>query len=75
MNRHCPPCDAEIVTPAERARRYRRRQRDGIQVVPVEVDQVTVEALVRMGRLDRNSVGDPLAIGEALVAVARDTGC
>lgn len=74
MIKHCPPCDAGI-SPAERARRYRKRQRAGIQVVAVEIDQATVEALVRMGRLDRNAIGDPLAIGEALVAVARDTGC
>ena len=56
---------------AERMRRYRERQKDGRQVVPVEVDQEMVEMLLANRVLKREDCGDPNAIGRAISALAK----
>ena len=51
---------------AERQRRYRRRRRAGIQVVPVEVDAEIVNMLVTKGCLSEQDTLDPQKIADAL---------
>jgi hypothetical protein len=60
-------------TPADYQRQYRRRQREGKRVIPVEVDSALVEdALVRRGFLRREDADDPKKVAAALrTAVAQ----
>jgi len=51
---------------AIRMRRYRQRQRDGVQVVTVEVNQDMIETLLITRQLDRDVAGDPQAISQAI---------
>ena len=52
---------------AERQRRYRRRRRDGVQVVPVEVDAGILNTLIKDGRLSEQDLLDPKKIADALL--------
>ncbi len=54
-----------------RVRRYRRRQRNGVQVVVVKVDQDSVENLLITRRLKREDAGDPAAIAAAIEALMK----
>ncbi len=56
----------------ERKRRYRKRQRQGIQVVPVEVDQEIVESLIAKRLLNPADCGDSDKVSVALEKLARD---
>ena len=58
----CPPCSSD----AQRSRRRRARQKAGIQVVDVEVDQDVVEALLAKKTLPRDACGDRDAIAQAI---------
>jgi hypothetical protein len=52
---------------AERQRRHRARQRRGLRVVTIEVDEISVsEALVQTGFLSPLRADDPDAIREAI---------
>ena len=51
---------------AARKRRYRKRRREGIRVVPVEVDALDVADLVMSGTLDRAKKDDKEEIGRAI---------
>jgi len=51
---------------AMRMRRHRQRQRNGIQVVPVKVNQDMVESLLITRQLTIDEAGDPYAIGAAI---------
>jgi len=53
-------------TGAERARRYRERQKCGIRVVPVELDIDTLENLIARGRLDAECATDERLLAESL---------
>lgn len=54
-------------TAAERQRRHRARQRRGLRVVTIEVDEISIaEALVQTGFLSPLNVDDPDAIKEAI---------
>jgi hypothetical protein len=57
---------------AERDRRYRRRQRDGVMTVTVEVDGEIINLLVRLHWLVEAETGDRSKIGAALAAMARE---
>ena len=59
------------LTTAERQRRYRTRQKDGVQIVPVAVDQGVIEGLVASGNLDSEDAGDRAKIEAALLRKAR----
>ena len=59
------------LTPAEKQRRYRRRQRDGVQVVPVEVDDGLLTDLIKSGLLVEAESEDAMKIAKALRASAR----
>tara|TARA_R110002111_G_scaffold61697_6_gene102459 strand:- start:579 stop:755 length:177 start_codon:yes stop_codon:yes gene_type:complete len=52
-------------------RRHRERQRKGIQVVPVEVDQEAVDNLVAVGLLNPKDVGDAQAASVAIMKAAK----
>jgi len=51
---------------AERMRRSRERRRNGLRLVPVDVHDHEVAALVRLGFLSATEQGNPDAIGDAL---------
>ena len=59
---------SEQVTPSstERTRRYRQRQRKGIKLIPIEVEDSGVEALVEYALLDQSGVADRSQIAEAV---------
>ena len=59
------------LTTVERQRRYRTRQKDGVQIVPVAVDQGVIEGLVASGNLDSEDAGDRAKIEAALLRQAR----
>ncbi len=58
-------------TAAIRMKRYRRRQRNGVQVVRIEVDQDSVESLLITQRLKREDAGNPAAIAAAIEALMK----
>ena len=55
---------------AERARLYRRRQKAGIQVLPVKVDHEIVDALIADGRLSADDALDTGKLADALLEKA-----
>ena len=56
-----------------RQRRYRRRQRLGLRVCRVEVDEYAlIEALIRAGRLTEDESLDPANVEAALTMVVSD---
>ncbi len=60
------------LTPAaERQRRHRARQRQGMRYMNGDVPDWLVEALVNQGVLREAQATDPRAIGKALVDVAK----
>ena len=60
MTRQAPMSDAE------RARRYRARRRQGLCVVPLEVNGSEIDGLVRGGLLKSSHAGDLKKVGEAV---------
>ena len=56
---------------AERMRRYRRRQKAGVQVISLEVDFETVDALIDGGWLTEDDARDSEKIADALLRRAR----
>jgi len=62
-NLKCPPC----LTRAERDRRYRERQKAGIQVYRVEVDQDMFEKLLFGRHLDRRDMDNHDKVSNAIV--------
>ena len=61
----CPPCSSGAL----RKRLWRNRQKCGIQIVAVEVDQEVVERLLMKRALKPDDAGDPKQIARAMVAV------
>ena len=59
---------------AERQRRWRERQRRGVQVVAVEIDQETVERLLARRLIRVEELGNPKRISAALARMAREDG-
>ena len=59
MTKHQP------LTVAERQRRYRQRQKLGLRVIPVELDDENIEYLIDAGLLNENE-----AFNDANIAVA-----
>lgn len=55
---------------AERQRRYRQRQRDGVQVVPVEVDHALVQKLIDSGWVSEAEAVDPERLADAVARAA-----
>jgi hypothetical protein len=53
---------------AERMRRYRRRRRNGLRSLTVELRETEIETLIRKGLLKADARNDPHAIREALHA-------
>ena len=56
---------------SERSRRYRERQRKGIQVVPVEVGHDLIERLIAAGHISAEDALDQGCLGEVIVRVTR----
>lgn len=56
---------------AARMKRYRQRQRNGVQVVRIEVDQHSVESLLMTRRLKREDIGNSAAIAAAIEALMK----
>ena len=60
----------QLSSSAARVRRYRQRRRDGVvAVVPVTVNEVEIDALVRDGKLAASDVTDRDKIAEAVKCV------
>jgi hypothetical protein len=59
------------LTPAEKQRRYRRRQREGVQVVQVDVDDALIIELIEAGLLAEAESEDAEKVARALRASAR----
>ena len=57
---------------AERQRRHRERRQQGIQIIQVEVDIATLEALIDRGFLRPYDEDDPECIARALVDAVRE---
>jgi hypothetical protein len=56
-----------MTTAAERQRRHRRRQRLGLSVVMIEVDEASIaDTLVRTGFLSPLNADNPAAIRDAI---------
>ena len=51
---------------AARARRYRKRQREGTRLIPLEIFDYEVEALVEYGLVDESHRSDRAQIAEGL---------
>ena len=51
---------------AENQRRYRQRFKAGVGVAPVPFDQAIIEALLAIGVLDKDEIGDRDAVGRAI---------
>lgn len=59
----------------ERYKRYRQRRRAGQRVVPVEIDESTISALVMAGHLSLEDAGDPELLAQVLgEIVEREAG-
>ncbi len=62
------------LTPAAfRMRRYRRRQREGLLQVQIEVSWRDIEQLILGGYLEDHEAGDPERLGNALLLAARQS--
>lgn len=61
MAKNKPASDA-----AARMKLYRQRQRDGVQMVQVAVDQGMTETLLITKQLAREEAGDPQAVAAAI---------
>ena len=57
---------AEVQSPTERSRAHRQRRRQGILIVPLEIDRDFAEALARHDFLGPDEVGDRAKLAEAL---------
>ena len=51
---------------AERMRRHRQRQRDGLRCLTIEFYETEVDALIQKGLLKPETRNDPLSVIEAL---------
>jgi hypothetical protein len=58
---------------AERMRRHRQRQRNGLRCLTIELRATEIETLIRMGLLRSETRNDRLAIIEALYEFFDDT--
>jgi hypothetical protein len=56
---------------ALRQRRYGRRQRDGIAIVPVAVTDDDIEELIEQGLLDEEASSDRKAVAAAILRALR----
>ena len=55
------------MTPAERQRLYRQRQKRGVRVARLEYDEViSIEALIAARRLNPSDADDPAKVAAAL---------
>lgn len=59
------------MTGAERTRRYRRRLRKGIRVVPFPIHPQLVQVLISRGFLDESQEAEPAAVANAVVRAAK----
>jgi len=50
----------------ERQRRFRKRQRDGVQMVRIHVSQQMAEALLAARRITADQLGDTRAFAQAI---------
>ncbi len=63
--RHRSPIPA-----AARMRKYRRRQRDGVRVVPVEVDHALIEKLIDGGWINEAEAVNLESLADAVAKAA-----
>ncbi len=56
---------------AIRNRRYRRRQREEVSIIPVAVPWRFIELLIAQGRITEGEAADPNRLGEAILAAAQ----
>lgn len=59
-----------MASPAERQRKYRKRQAKGVGVYRVPARFDVVEALIESGRITEDDALDPGIVGEALAGIA-----
>ena len=57
---------------AIRKRRHRRRQREGVTVVQIEVPASDLDPLIDGGWLDEDESGDKNRLGEAILRAAEE---
>ena len=53
---------------AERMRRFRQRQRQGLRCLTIQLRETEIDALVRKGLLNAEMRNDPIAVSTALYA-------
>jgi hypothetical protein len=68
-----PPRNAvpssSALSNAERGRAFRRRRKDGLRQITVEIFEQELDALEREGLLDRRDRSDRIAVGNAVTTV------
>ena len=55
------------MSDADRQRRYRKRQKDGVQVVPLPVGYTLIDRLIDEGLLSPDDALDPGKLAEAIL--------
>jgi hypothetical protein len=64
---HDPPGNGGAQSAAaQRMARFRKRKREGLQLLTILLREAEVDVLVRRGRLSNESRGDPAAIRNAV---------
>ena len=63
-----PPEPAPRSLAAERMRRYRQRQRQGLRCLTIQLRETEIDALIRKGLLNAEMRNDPIAVSKALYA-------
>jgi hypothetical protein len=64
--RNVPPPTTSISPAAERMRRHRARQRNGLRLVQALLRETEIDALIEFGMLEERSRNNPNAVTEAL---------
>jgi len=64
---------ASPTAAAERMRRYRQRQRDGLRCLGIELRETEIDALIRKGLLKPETRNDTSAVIDALYAHLENT--
>jgi hypothetical protein len=72
-NTEMTPISAGRSAAAERMRRHRKRRRDGLRCLIIELRETEINALIQRGLLNNETRNDPCAIMDALYEFLDDT--
>jgi hypothetical protein len=66
MSGTCAPQETRLTPAAERMRRVRKRRRDGLRCLTIELRETEIDALIRKGLLKPDTRNNPRALVDAL---------